>query len=519
MNRNAAPAGRASFARQSVRAPRQGSRPRAEGVGAASGRRGETAPRPIRACACACGGGCPRCLPASQPGDALERDADQRAANALRGARGPRGIAAALGVEPASVAIHADAQAARSARALHAHAYTVGSDVYFGAGQFAPHTDSGARLLAHELAHVAQQQRSGTAMLQRQSADVTLPPARITGALKPTTTGVRDLAALTTPAAPGELVLGRGGVAAPDSSLPLPFTSGGGWEAGEILTRLGQFDDLPGTDSDANRCVQAVAMASHIVEGPGAVAQFVRAVLLDAALSRPNGARENKAREVLEYFIARLDNRLATYGDVSWAQEALHDLFYADAEGTPETDVAGLLAKTNGPERVMQALDIWCESPAEVVTQARLLKPGEQLLIVPTTVIFNQALDEAAPNPTSPRVDETDVLLDGRSVHVRRFDASARPPASAISAARDKLRGHQMLVMRDSSTSELRVYEPEAIDSGDHFMELDTEGRNFERDFRDRPELQVYGYVHVIGKLSPKTLPPRMFARYQPSWI
>lgn len=55
------------------------------------------------------------------------------------------------------VRIHTDARAAESASAVGAQAYTVGRDVVFGAGQFAPGTSAGNRLLAHELAHVVQQ--------------------------------------------------------------------------------------------------------------------------------------------------------------------------------------------------------------------------------------------------------------------------------------------------------------------------------------------------------------------------
>ena len=55
------------------------------------------------------------------------------------------------------VRIHSDVQAAASARAVGALAYTVGSNVVFGSGQYAPHSASGRKLLAHELAHVVQQ--------------------------------------------------------------------------------------------------------------------------------------------------------------------------------------------------------------------------------------------------------------------------------------------------------------------------------------------------------------------------
>ncbi len=75
-----------------------------------------------------------------------------------------------LGHDFGAVRVHANAQAAESARGLHAQAYTIGHDVVFGAGAFAPHTLRGARLLAHELTHVAQQ-RGTEPHVQCKSAD------------------------------------------------------------------------------------------------------------------------------------------------------------------------------------------------------------------------------------------------------------------------------------------------------------------------------------------------------------
>lgn len=62
-----------------------------------------------------------------------------------------------LGHDFSQVRVHADEKAAESARAVNALAYTVGRDVVFGTGQFAPDTMAGRRLLAHELTHVVQQ--------------------------------------------------------------------------------------------------------------------------------------------------------------------------------------------------------------------------------------------------------------------------------------------------------------------------------------------------------------------------
>jgi Domain of unknown function (DUF4157) len=55
------------------------------------------------------------------------------------------------------VRVHTNTKAADSARAVSADAYTVGRDVVFGAGKFAPESSEGKRLLAHELTHVVQQ--------------------------------------------------------------------------------------------------------------------------------------------------------------------------------------------------------------------------------------------------------------------------------------------------------------------------------------------------------------------------
>lgn len=55
------------------------------------------------------------------------------------------------------VRIHRGARAAGAAASLDARAFTVGRDIAFGAGEFAPETRRGRHLLAHELTHVVQQ--------------------------------------------------------------------------------------------------------------------------------------------------------------------------------------------------------------------------------------------------------------------------------------------------------------------------------------------------------------------------
>jgi hypothetical protein len=66
-----------------------------------------------------------------------------------------------LGADLAAVRVHHDASSDSLARELRSHAFATGTDLYFRAGRYAPATDAGRRLIAHETAHVVQQQRGG----------------------------------------------------------------------------------------------------------------------------------------------------------------------------------------------------------------------------------------------------------------------------------------------------------------------------------------------------------------------
>jgi Domain of unknown function (DUF4157) len=68
------------------------------------------------------------------------------------------------------VRIHSNEAAGQSSEEVNAQAYTVGKDIVFGSGRFAPETPEGRHLLSHELAHVIQQSGDATTTLQRQPA-------------------------------------------------------------------------------------------------------------------------------------------------------------------------------------------------------------------------------------------------------------------------------------------------------------------------------------------------------------
>ena len=115
---------------------------------------------------CKCGGTCTKCQ------EEEERRALQRSSAAEAPAEfdelpttGGEPLSAAtrhpleahFGADLADVRVHTGSEAADSASKLDALAYTSGRDIYFAPGMYAPASDSGRRLLAHEVAHVVQQ--------------------------------------------------------------------------------------------------------------------------------------------------------------------------------------------------------------------------------------------------------------------------------------------------------------------------------------------------------------------------
>jgi hypothetical protein len=99
----------------------------------------------------------PATLPDTGPGEPLPR--------AVRS-----DMEARLGRDFGAVRIHTGPAAAAAARQLHARAFTHGRDLAFGAGQYAPGTAAGRRLLVHELVHTIQQGQGG-GPIQRAETD------------------------------------------------------------------------------------------------------------------------------------------------------------------------------------------------------------------------------------------------------------------------------------------------------------------------------------------------------------
>jgi hypothetical protein len=81
-----------------------------------------------------------------------------------------------FGTDLGDVRVHADAKAAELSRTLGADAFTVGSNVFFGAGKFSPGNDSGDNLLAHELTHVVQQSRGANRRINPDAVRISRSP-------------------------------------------------------------------------------------------------------------------------------------------------------------------------------------------------------------------------------------------------------------------------------------------------------------------------------------------------------
>jgi hypothetical protein len=125
----------------------------------ASGCRTPTSRWPVRVQRCGTGTSCD-CSPEHQLAAAtnkIQRSASEEGAPLPNTVR--RDMELAFSADFSAVRIHRSPAVDQATSALHARALTSGHDVLFRSGLFQPGTTSGNRLLAHELAHVIQQQK------------------------------------------------------------------------------------------------------------------------------------------------------------------------------------------------------------------------------------------------------------------------------------------------------------------------------------------------------------------------
>ncbi|PDV97880.1 DUF4157 domain-containing protein [Candidatus Chloroploca asiatica] len=130
--------------------------------------------------ACSCGGTCAHCqggdeAPLIQRELAGSTSAPPSAGTVLPSTNGQpidaptrQSFEARFGHDFSGVRIHTGSQASDKAASIQARAFTTGNNIVFGAGAYAPGTQTGQTLLAHELAHVVQQRQGRALGIQRE---------------------------------------------------------------------------------------------------------------------------------------------------------------------------------------------------------------------------------------------------------------------------------------------------------------------------------------------------------------
>ncbi len=81
-----------------------------------------------------------------------------------------------FGYDFSNVRVHTDSLADKSATSINALAYTTGNNIVFSQGHYSPNTESGKKLLAHELTHVVQQGSGISGKIQRLGDLSKVPP-------------------------------------------------------------------------------------------------------------------------------------------------------------------------------------------------------------------------------------------------------------------------------------------------------------------------------------------------------
>lgn len=212
-----------------------------------------------------------------------------------------------------AVRVHSDSRADVSARSVNALAYTVGQEVVFRRGAFSPETKEGRRLLAHELAHVAQAHHDGAPRFKLAVGGDSDPTEQHADAMAARATAMPpEIAALVSrvqgsPAALRAEVLANPGLAVAIESF---FQSGGDSTLNDLLARA-----FP------PRKASAAVAASPSAGG------------------EPAEREKNPTDPTVPLPAARADNKTLTKGKMTWNLQAVdHSNARIDVDFLPDPD-------------------------------------------------------------------------------------------------------------------------------------------------------------------------------------
>ncbi len=183
-----------------------------------------------------------------------------------------------FGRDLSAVRVHAGAEAASAARSIHALAYTVGTDIVFGSGQYAPSGEEGRQLLAHELTHTIQQRGD---VLRRKPAEGETGGLAVTGnAGSPMLMRKWETDAAACKPEPKDKTITSIQVEQEQPQSVTVFWSDGSIDSGECSTGKGLCCVPPGTDGVACSTAGSRVLNSHctpITESAGrTIAQHLR---------------------------------------------------------------------------------------------------------------------------------------------------------------------------------------------------------------------------------------------------
>ncbi len=161
-----------------------------------------------------------------------------------------------FGHDFSGVRVHNDGAAAKSAQSINALAYTSGNNIVFNTGQYAPESDTGKRLMAHELTHVVQQ--GGTSEKVQRMGDLSQRPSVLSCPV-PASTAPSSVLTSLFPLSSSTLT------AAQKTNIATFVTS---WRAsgGTDRLRVDGYASEPGTDSYnwTLSCNRAMAVADEL---------------------------------------------------------------------------------------------------------------------------------------------------------------------------------------------------------------------------------------------------------------
>ena len=164
-------------------------------------------------------------------------------------------------------------------------------------------------------------------------------------------------------------------VATADPKEKLPYDKAGGWNGVTICAKLGQNDKIEGTDSDRDRCTFATALAAHVLMGPTACARFLVGYANEHAPKAAKGTtpawtlRTRAAAETMLGVANAIGAGLATYGELSWAQEAMHAYLNTEEHG----------GGRGGTDMIVSSMETYEPLNLKIKTVPALLGFGEDL--------------------------------------------------------------------------------------------------------------------------------------------